>query len=141
MSTMASSSKRLLQLAVPLVKQHGFTREALSLSVLSLPTPHEVPLSDAAISSLFGQGDDARRSLIVAWQDEAREEMKTGSGGTMREVLKKRLECNEPVLSYLPEVRLSSNTLMDFWTHAGIRLLHYLLHPHQVYHHWIPDQV
>ena len=110
-----TSSKRLLQLAVPLVKQHGFTREALSLCVLSLPAPHKEPLSDAAVSTLFGQGENARRSLIAAWLDEAREKMKTWeSVPTVKEVLKKRLECNEPVLSYLPEVSLSEDTFMDF---------------------------
>lgn len=112
---MATSSKRLLQLAVPLVKQHGFTREALSLCVFSLPTPHNEPLSDVAISTLFGEGDDARRSLITAWQDDAREQMKTWeSVPTMKEVLKKRLECNEPVLSYLPEVCLSKDIFTNF---------------------------
>lgn len=135
---MASSSKRLLQLAVPLVKQHGFTREALSLSVLSLPTPHKEPLSDAAVSSLFGQGDDARRSLIVAWQDEARAQMQ---GATMREILKNRLESNEPVLSYLPEVRLPSSTFRNRQAHTSVRLSRYLLHLLQAYHRWIHDQV
>jgi len=101
-----SSSTRLLQLAIPLVKIHGFTREALSLSVLSLPTSHAEPLSDTAISSLWGQGDDARRTLIKAWQDDARQKMKNIQSPTMRAVLRARLECNEPVLSYLPEVRL-----------------------------------
>jgi len=100
------SGTRLLQLAIPLVKTHGFTREALSLSVLSLPTPHAEPLSDTAVSSLWGQGDDARRTLITAWQDDARQQMKNIQSPTMREVLRARLECNEPVVSYLPEVRL-----------------------------------
>ena len=101
-----SSSSRLLQLAIPLVKTHGFTRKTLSLSALSLPTPHTEPLSDTVISSLWGQGDDARRTLITAWQDDARQQMKNVQSTTIREVLRTRLECNEPVLSYLPEVRL-----------------------------------
>lgn len=137
-----TSSKRLLQLAVPLVKQHGFTREALSLCVLSLPTPHKEPLSDAAVSTLFGQGENARRSLISAWLDEAREKMKTWeSVPTVKEVLKKRLECNESVLSYLPEVSLFEDTFRDFRAHASLRLLLCLLHPHQVYRHWILGRV
>ncbi|KAI0648971.1 hypothetical protein C8Q79DRAFT_484405 [Trametes meyenii] len=100
---------QLLQLAVPLVRTHGFTREALARSVLSLPTPHEQPLSDAAVSSLFGQGDDARRTLIEGWLDEAREQMRTVSvpviQGTVsvRDILEIRLKVNEPVLQYLPE--------------------------------------
>ncbi|KZP22772.1 hypothetical protein FIBSPDRAFT_824255 [Athelia psychrophila] len=100
---MASASKQLLKLAVPLVQKHGFTRQALALSALSLPNPHTEPLSDAAISSLFGQGDDARRTLITAWQDNARERMMTVPAPTVREVLRARLACNEPVLPYLPE--------------------------------------
>lgn len=98
-----SSSTRLLQLAIPLVKTHGFTRKTLSLSVLSLPTPHAEPLSDAAISSLWGQGDDARRTLITAWQDDARQQMNNLHSPTIRDVLRARLECNETVLLYLPE--------------------------------------
>jgi ubiquinone biosynthesis protein COQ9 len=107
--TVMSSSSRLLQLAIPLVKTHGFTRKTLSLFVLSLPTPHAEPLSDTAISSLWGQGDDARRTLITAWQDDARQQMTNIQSPTMREVLHKRLEFNEPVLSYLPEVRQMSS--------------------------------
>lgn len=101
------ASKQLLKLAVPLVQKHGFTRQALALSALSLPNPHTEPLSDAAVSSLFGQGDDARRTLITAWQDDARERMATVPAPTVREVLRARLACNEPVLPYLPEVHLA----------------------------------
>ena len=111
-----SSSTRLLQLAIPLVKIHGFTREALSLSVLSLPTSHAKPLSDTAISSLWGQGDNARRTLIKAWQDDARQQMKNIQSPTMRAVLRARLECNEPVLSYLPEVRLLHELYLNLGT-------------------------
>lgn len=93
-----------MKLAVPLVRTNGFTRQTLSLSVLSLPTPHSQPLSDAAVSSLFGQGDDARRTLITAWQDDAREQMKALQSPTLREVLRARLAHNESVLAYLPEV-------------------------------------
>jgi hypothetical protein len=111
------SSSRLLQLAIPLVKTHGFTRKTLSLSALSLPTPHTEPLSDTAISSLWGQGDDARRTLITAWLDDARQQMKNVQSPTIREVLRARLQCNEPVLSYLPEVRLSRK-------HSAMRVSH-----------------
>lgn len=100
-------SARLLQLAFPLVRTYGFTHKTLSLTVLSLPTPHTEPLSESAVSSLFGNGDDARRTLINYWMDDARLRMKVKDGGsrTMNEVLKKRLESNEEVLEYLPEVR------------------------------------
>ncbi|TBU33418.1 hypothetical protein BD311DRAFT_684781 [Dichomitus squalens] len=96
---------QLLQLAVPLVKQYGFTREALARSVLHLPAPHEQPLSEAAVTSLFGGGDDARRTLINGWLDIARAEMKASSSPTssLRDVLANRLRANEPVLPLLPE--------------------------------------
>ncbi|KAI0833644.1 hypothetical protein BC628DRAFT_1307472, partial [Trametes gibbosa] len=99
---------QLLQLAVPLVKTHGFTREALARSVLSLPVPHERPLSDPAVSSLFGNGDEARRTLVDCWLDHAREQMKptpaeSTTPASVRDVLANRLRANEPVLQYLPE--------------------------------------
>ncbi|OCH85721.1 hypothetical protein OBBRIDRAFT_739439, partial [Obba rivulosa] len=93
----------LLQLALPLVKTHGFTREALSRSVLSLPTPHPEPLSDTAVSALFGNGDDARRTLIEAWLDSGREHMKSAPTPAVKDVLGTRLRYNEPVLQHLPE--------------------------------------
>ena len=91
---------------MPLVKEYGFTREALARSVLHLPKPHEQPLSEAAVTSLFGSGDDARRTLIDGWLDLARAEMKaTSSPSTsLRDVLANRLRVNEPVLPLLPEV-------------------------------------
>lgn len=123
-----SWSGRLLKLALPLVKTHGFTREALSRSVLSLPANevHAEPLSDTAVSALFGYGDDARRTLIEAWLRGgirhmgsipgaerqatpllASETPKTGTEkkATVRDALCARLEYNEPALPYLPEVR------------------------------------
>ncbi|KDQ57140.1 hypothetical protein JAAARDRAFT_157264 [Jaapia argillacea MUCL 33604] len=95
---------QLLKSALPLIKDHGFTRQALSLSALSLPQPHKEPLSDSAVSALFGIGDDARRTLVEAWLDNAREEMVFGVAPNVREILRARLKCNEPVLGYLPEV-------------------------------------
>ncbi|CAA7269565.1 unnamed protein product [Cyclocybe aegerita] len=125
----ASSSTRLLRLALPLVQTHGFTREALAHSVLYLPPneAHGEPLSDTAVSALFGHGDAARRALIDAWLEDGLVHMRTvrkverdgklatdgasgsapteGSGRspTLREVLRARLEYNEPVVSLLPE--------------------------------------
>ncbi|KAG1826559.1 hypothetical protein EV424DRAFT_634556 [Suillus variegatus] len=64
------------KLALPLIKTHGFTREALSLSVLSLPTPLTHPLPDVNVTALFGPGDDAYRTLVHAWLDDARHKMK-----------------------------------------------------------------
>lgn len=108
-----SSSSRLLKLALPLVKTHGFTREALARSVLELPVgeAHSEPLSDTAVSSLFGEGENARRTLVDAWLVEGVRHMQTAeepSSSTrpsLRDVLKTRLQYNEPVLQHLPEVR------------------------------------
>ena len=132
-------SNRLLKLALPLVRTHGFTREALSRSVLSLPADevHTEPLSDTAISALFGHGDDARRTLIKAWLGDGLRHMgsipgversatpllaldsetsRTGTEtkATVRDVLRARLEYNEPALPYLPEVRFYSFLCIDY---------------------------
>ena len=101
-----NQSARLVQLAIPLVKTYGFTREALSRSVLDLPSPHAYPLSDTAVTSLFGEGDDARKLLIKAWLDDARRQMRTVPSSAMKDVLFARLRHNEPVLRYLPDVRM-----------------------------------
>ncbi|KJA14694.1 hypothetical protein HYPSUDRAFT_72425 [Hypholoma sublateritium FD-334 SS-4] len=112
----SQSSSRLLKLALPLVKTHGFTREALSRSVLTLPSneQHAEPLSDSAITALFGRGDFARRTLIDAWLEDGLAHMASESsdanGGatpakkaTIRDVLRARLKYNEPVLAHLPD--------------------------------------
>jgi len=141
-------STRLLKYALPLVKEHGFSREALARSVLSIPTSetfgetHTDPLSETAVSALFGDGDEARRTLIKAWLQHGLTHMGTVPGvvrpviinvegedvpetgrstevnaarqegplrkATVEDVLRARLEYNEPVLGYLPEVRLAS---------------------------------
>jgi len=141
-------STRLLKYALPLVKEHGFSREALARSVLSIPTSetfgetHTDPLSDTAVSALFGDGDEARRTLIKAWLQHGLTHMGTVPGvvrpviinvegedvpetsrgtevnaarqevplrkATVEDVLRARLEYNEPVLGYLPEVWLGS---------------------------------
>jgi ubiquinone biosynthesis protein COQ9 len=105
-------------LAIPLVKTHGFTRDVLSRSVLALPPPHAhtEPLSDTAVSALFGNGDLARRTLINAWLDDGIEQMKAINEPslTIKQVLHKRLEHNEPVLQYLPEVRPFTTPSISF---------------------------
>ncbi|KAG9315032.1 hypothetical protein JVU11DRAFT_4144 [Chiua virens] len=57
------------------------------------------------VTALFGQGDDARRTLVHAWLDDARCRMPSTSAATIRDVLHARLQMNEPVLAHLPEVR------------------------------------
>ncbi|KAF8653612.1 hypothetical protein AX16_003856 [Volvariella volvacea WC 439] len=107
----AASSARLLRLALPLVKDYGFTREALAHSVFKLPQPnhHTEPLTETAVSSLFGHGDDARRTLIHAWLDEGISQMKhvtpsrPGEKPSVRDALHGRLSYNEPVLQHLSE--------------------------------------
>ena len=91
------------------MKIHGFSRDALAQSVLHLPKPHEQPLSDAAVTSLFGDGDDARRTMIKGWMALARENMRAAAAAsstppTLRDVLGKRLQLNEEVLPHLSEV-------------------------------------
>ena len=101
-----SRMTQLLKLAIPLVQRHGFTRTALAHSVLALPEPHAEPLSDSAVTALFGQGDAARRTLINAWLDEGRAHMRAVPVDGVKRALLARLEYNVPVLSYLPEVCL-----------------------------------
>lgn len=106
-------SARLLRLALPLVKTHGFTREALARSVLQLPPPetHSSALSDAAISALFGQGTQAQHTLINFFFDEGLEHMKSrtqalsesqGHTPSIKQILEERLRYNEEVLEQLP---------------------------------------
>ncbi|KAJ7285254.1 hypothetical protein C8J57DRAFT_1290995 [Mycena rebaudengoi] len=91
----SGSGVRLLKLALPLISEHGFTRTALARS----------PLSDTAVSALFGNGDLARKTLIHAWLDDGVSSMKTTTGAptTIKDALHARLAYNEPVLSHLPE--------------------------------------
>ncbi|PCH42058.1 hypothetical protein WOLCODRAFT_137666 [Wolfiporia cocos MD-104 SS10] len=100
---MSSSRAKLLQLALPLVRTHGFTRQALSSAALSLPGHSAEPLSETAVSALFGEGDDARRALFQAWLEDARAQMRQASLPVLQEVLSHRLRLNEPVLGHLPE--------------------------------------
>lgn len=102
---MSSNARRLLKLALPLVKEHGFSRETLSRSALFLPEPPSGPLSDAAVNALFGYGDNARRTLIDAWLEEGRVQMRAQPIHSIGEALAARLRYNEPVLPLLPEVR------------------------------------
>ncbi|KAI9463265.1 hypothetical protein BJY52DRAFT_1254237 [Lactarius psammicola] len=94
---------QLLKLAVPLVKQHGFTRTALARSVLALPEPHSTPLPDSAVTTLFGEGDTARRTLISAWLEQGRTHMRSVPVEDVKAALLARLEYNAPVLEHLPE--------------------------------------
>ncbi|KAM6490573.1 hypothetical protein JOM56_013916 [Amanita muscaria] len=97
------STQTLLRAALPLIQTHGFTRDALARSVLSL-TQHKEPLSDQAVSFLFGHGDDARRTLIKAWLDEGITRIRDPlPNPTLAQILHERLKYNEPVLSFLPE--------------------------------------
>jgi ubiquinone biosynthesis protein COQ9 len=95
-----------LKLSVPLVKHHGFTRTALARSALHLPEPHAEPLSDSAVTTLFGESDTARRTLINAWLDQGRAHMRSLPVPVdgVKGALLARLEYNVPVLGYLPEV-------------------------------------
>ncbi|KIY62460.1 hypothetical protein CYLTODRAFT_404501 [Cylindrobasidium torrendii FP15055 ss-10] len=93
---------QLLKQATRLVGTHGFTREALAESARALPGQSE-PLSDLAVSALFGYGDDARRVLVNAWLDEGLSNMAAQPSTSVRDALHTRLQQNEPVLGHLPE--------------------------------------
>lgn len=96
--------QQLLRCALSLVSEHGFTRQTLSLAALCLPEPHKEPLSDTAISALFGNGDAARQTLLNEWLAEGRRRMSDSENRDLNSILKHRLKWNESVLSYLPEV-------------------------------------
>lgn len=100
---MSQLRTQLLKLAVPLVKQHGFTRTALARSVLALPEPHAAPLPESIVTTLFGEGDTARRTLISAWLEEGRTHMCSVPVEDVKGALLARLEYNVPVLEHLPE--------------------------------------
>ncbi|KAJ7067104.1 hypothetical protein C8F01DRAFT_1120295 [Mycena amicta] len=111
---MSPTTAQLLKFALPLIPQYGFTRAALSRSVLHLPPAetngeaHTKPLSDAAVSALFGNGERARKTLINAWLDAGVESMagiksEENAAVSIRDVLHVRLGYNEPVLVHLPE--------------------------------------
>ena len=131
MSTAARDA--LLKLALPLVKNHGFTRSALSLAAMQPPSGnHTAPLSDMAVDALFGEGDEARRTLIRAWLDDARVSLRAAysQGGattstpqtpSLENVLKTRLNKNEDVLEHLPEVSMSPQFKSIHIAHAAFR--------------------
>ncbi|THH04524.1 hypothetical protein EW145_g5456 [Phellinidium pouzarii] len=96
-------AQHLLKCAFPLIKLHGFSRKTLSLAALSLPTPHTTPLSDTAVTSLFGSGEDARRTLLSAWLEEGGDDMERCQEKAVSALLKHRLHWNKPVLHFLPE--------------------------------------
>lgn len=113
--TQMAQAQAILRRAFTHIPTHGFTRRAIALSVPASGTP----LSETAISALFGAGDNADRSLIRAWLEEGRAQMNpiSSSNGecsnpagsttstTMEEVLLRRLKWNEAVLHHLKDVR------------------------------------
>ncbi|KAJ8072883.1 hypothetical protein PM082_016442 [Marasmius tenuissimus] len=102
---MSSFRSQLLKIASTLVKTHGFTRKALADSVLHLPEreARQEPLSDLAVSALFGTGDMGRVALINAWLDEGLNHMRKVPTSSTRDVLLARLSYNRDVLRDLPE--------------------------------------
>jgi ubiquinone biosynthesis protein COQ9 len=72
--------------------------------VLALPDPRSELLSDSAVTTLFGEGDTARRTLIRAWLDEGRAHMRSVPVDGVKGALLVRLEYNLPVLEHLIEV-------------------------------------
>jgi ubiquinone biosynthesis protein COQ9 len=141
---MAANVQQLLKRCFPLIPQHGFTRKTIALASIydkcnsggvakhdAAETAQDggmtsyaegAPLSETAISALFGSADGARRTLINAWLATATEEMGTPWKLAPREasrtppplidLLQRRLELNKPVLNHLSEVRISPHTHM-----------------------------
>lgn len=93
----------VLKKAVPLIPTFGFTRATLAQAALELPNQEALP--ERAIDTLFGQGDEARKTLIRAWLQEGKLAMGPHSTRpTVEDALKTRLDWNVPVLDKLPDV-------------------------------------
>lgn len=108
-----AQAEAILRRAFTKIPIHGFTRNAIALA--STSEKSVMPLSETAISALFGAGNEANRTLIRAWMKEGRVHMNTPSvstpnlassarGSTMEQVLLRRLQWNEPVLEHLKDV-------------------------------------
>jgi ubiquinone biosynthesis protein COQ9 len=103
-----AQTEAILRRALAQIPTHGFTRRAIAHSI----PDNGPPLSETAISALFGPGDAAQRTLIRAWLDGGRMHMGAATPSassnsdtpSMGDVLLKRLEWNEPVLPYLKDV-------------------------------------
>ena len=110
-----SSAKAILKRAVKLVPTHGFTRETLALSEISdAADGRGSPLSETAVSALFGPGHEATKTLIKAWMDEGREDMKLAVNESaqvpdIQSVLLRRLRWNERALPHLKDVSVGWN--------------------------------
>jgi ubiquinone biosynthesis protein COQ9 len=96
-----------------LIPTYGFSRQTLAVAALHLPRPHSEPLSDGAITALFGAGNEARKNLAWAWLEEGRRRMKGPEDATentqrmaipIEVSLRRRLQWNVPLLDKLPEV-------------------------------------
>ncbi|KIY43897.1 hypothetical protein FISHEDRAFT_62123 [Fistulina hepatica ATCC 64428] len=95
-----SRTQQLLKRAFTLVETHGFTREALAQA--SVTTTHSAPLSQSAVSALFGDGVRAEETLFRAWLREQIGLMSRAPQHDVRGALHHRLTLNEPVLPHLP---------------------------------------
>lgn len=108
-----AQAEAILRQAFNQISTYGFTRRAIAHSIPNSATP----LSETAISALFGPGDAAQRTLIRAWLNEGRMHMSTATPSassksdaiSMEDALLKRLEWNEPVLPHLKDVRITSS--------------------------------
>lgn len=115
MAAHASIRPLLLSHALPHIKSHGFTSQALSLASLSLPAPYHysAPLPPAGITALFGKGREPERALVKEWLADRRKALEVelkvkGKAGrpSLEDVLQRRLEMNEEVRPWLADVRV-----------------------------------
>lgn len=116
--TLSKFYSAIIGRALPLVPKYGFTRTCLA--VASAATPGEAPLSDIALTALFGEESGARSILINAWLDRGLQGIRKPSAelidpaspsqlhATLKNTLTRRLDYNKPVISLLPEARIQN---------------------------------
>lgn len=117
-STMSSLRNQILSAAIPLVRNHSFTRPTLRQALANLPgqTSTEGGL-DATLDTLFGPSPGSERELVKAWEKQGLENMQvttgdqTSSDGQVHELqrsLQQRLQySSESAGEHLVEVSMT----------------------------------
>lgn len=76
----------ILTHALPLISTHSFTRAALSASLTRLPSDHpdarSTPVNEAALDTLYGEGNGAALALVQRWAEEGSKTMMSPSDGS-----------------------------------------------------------
>lgn len=128
---MSNTTQTILRHAFTHVPTYGFTRQSLALASASV-SPTGTRLGDTAISALFGAGSEAEKTLLKAWMEEGRMRMSEldevhvdvgkgkGRAVQMEDVLRRRLEWNEPVLDQLKDVSSDYSVLSYLVLQSGV---------------------